>query len=115
MNITLLGLVDIIDPLREFGAGARKMRLRTVHIREFESEEEKHPASIPVEFWNQYAEAFDKGGYSTGETVQVDAKLTASAKGYAAVRARGISRPATTNDAPAEPSDENPPDGEMPF
>ncbi len=113
MNITLLGLVDVIDPLREFGAGARQMRLRTVHIKEFESEDEKRPASIPVEFWNQYAEAFDNGGYRIGETVQVDAKLTASAKGYAAVRAREITRPATTND-PAEPPD-NPPDGEMPF
>ena len=115
MNITLFGLIDVIDPLREFGEGARKMRLRTDRIREFESEEDKHPASIPVEFWNQYAEDFDNGNYHIGETVQVGAKLTASAKGFAAVRGRGISRPVTTNDAPAEPTDENPPDGEMPF
>lgn len=113
MNITILGIISVVDPLREFGTGARQMRLQTVRVREFETVEEAHPSDIPVEFWNKYADEFREGGYRAGETVQIEAKLTSSSKGYASVRARGIVRPVSS--APAEGREAKQEDGEMPF
>ena len=118
MNITIVGLIDRIDPDRSFGTGARATRLRTVHIKEFEAPPSGgEPDTIPVDFWNKYADEFDDAGYRVGESVTVEARLMESGKGYAAIRARGISRGAP-GDKPApadEPPAENLPDDPMPF